>query len=1054
MDVEAWLRGLGLERYERAFRDNDIDAGLLRSLIGDDLQQIGITSLGHRKRLLAAIASLPLQADVQPSTNPLSEHASPAPQTERRQLTVLFIDLVGSTALSARLDPEELRVVMRAYQSACAAAVTRSGGHVAKFLGDGVLAYFGWPLAHEDAAERAVRAGLEVVDVVPRLVTSAHELLSARVGVATGLAVVGDLLGAGAAREEAVVGEVANVAARLQQLAEPGTIVIADGSRRLLGGMFDLVDLGSVGLRGLPEPVRAWRVAGLRDDAASRFEARQSAGLAPLVGREHELRVLLERWSLVQNGRGQAVLLIGEPGVGKSRLAEALAQRLAAKPHAHLICQCSPQHTGSALYPIAAHLERAAGFHREDEAGTRLAKLAALLNDAGVEPTALPPIAGLLGVLMEPHPEPPELPPHRRKERVLEALLAYMAAIARHRPTLLVVEDLHWIDPTSLELLGLLASRLSDLRMLAVLTARPEFTPPWATSAALVSLLVDRLRPGQAVALAEGVSGKALPTEMLEQIVGRTDGIPLFVEELTRTVIEGGLLIDAGDRYVLDGPLPPLAIPTTLQDSLMARLDRLGPAKRTAQLAACLGREFGHEMLAAVADQDDERLGAALDALAASGLLMRHGERPRATYAFRHALVQEAAYSSLLRARRQELHARIAATVEARFPDIVGLRPEWLAHHHAEAGQIEPAAELWLRAAQRSKDAHANQEARSHLGRCLGLVEMRRQGNGAAAPELVGHELCCLVLLGDLASLEGDLQEANRCYGQALAIASDARDRSRIERKRHRPRTAFRDGARIAFYEHGRGPETLVFVAPLAYGLAMFQPIVEPLCQEFRVVTIDSRGTGASDPLVRPYPLSEHVLDVRAVIEALGQKVVGIGLSRGANLLLKLAHAAPHLLGRLVTIGCSPGPPGQPPFFSEEFLNQNRILVARGELEPIVRFHTSLVFSEPATRELRESFVRQRLGLPHETMLSFFDPDLTTEVIPILGEIDLPVLVTHGGADRLIALEAAGLLMARLPQATLHVFEGTGHLPLFTATEEFCQVLRRFIGGRALEPSG
>jgi class 3 adenylate cyclase len=450
---------------------------------------------------------LPLQADVPPSTQLPLDHVSPAPQTERRQLTVLFADLVGSTALSARLDPEELRVVMRAYQNASEAAVTRSGGHVAKFLGDGVLAYFGWPFAHEDAAERAIRAGLEVVDVVPRLVTSAHEPLSARVGVATGLAVVGDLLGVGAAREEAVVGEVANVAARLQQLAEPDTIVIADGTRRLLAGMFDLVDLASVSLRGLPESVRVWRVASLRHDAASRFEARQAAGLAPLVGREHEMTVLLERWRLARGGNGQAVLLMGEPGVGKSRLAEVLVQRLADEPHAHLLCQCSPQHTGSALYPIAAHLERAAGFRREDEAGTRLAKLATLLTEAGVEPTALPPLAGLLGVPMEAHPAPPELPPRRRKERVIEALLAYMAAIARHRPALLVVEDLHWIDPTSLELLGLLVSRLPDLRVLAVLTARPEFTPPWATSAIVVSLLVDRLRPSQAVALAEGVSG-------------------------------------------------------------------------------------------------------------------------------------------------------------------------------------------------------------------------------------------------------------------------------------------------------------------------------------------------------------------------------------------------------------------------------------------------------------------------------------------------------------------------------------------------------------------
>jgi class 3 adenylate cyclase/pimeloyl-ACP methyl ester carboxylesterase len=1033
-----------LDQYEATFRDNDVDADVLPVLTADDLISLGVTSIRHRHKLLAACAAL--------RVSPAPPAAS-SPEAERRQLTVVFVDLVGSTALSTRLDPEELRAIMCSYQDVCADALTRFGGHVAKFLGDGILAYFGWPVAREDAAERAVHAGLWIIEAVPRLVTSAGEPLAVRVGIATGLAVVGDLLGAGAAHEEAVVGEVPNLAARLQQLAEPGTIVIADGTRRLLGSMFDLVDLGGAALRGFPEPVRAWQVAGERRDAASRFEARRAVGLTPLVGREHEVALLLDRWELARDGEGQAVLVTGEPGVGKSRLLEAFRQGLADEPHALLLYQCSPQHAGSALYPIVAQLEHAAGFRREDGAGTRLAKLEALLAEVGGDAAALaPPLAALLEIPADGRYPAQDRSPQQRKEQTFQALLAHIEAIATRRPVLLVFEDLHWIDPTSLELLGLLVGRASDFPVLAILTARPEFKPSWAAGDRAVPLPLDRLRPPQAAALAQGVSGKPLPPELLDQIVVRTDGVPLFVEELTRTVLEAGLLEDAGDRYVLGASLPSLAIPATLQDSLMARLDRLGPAKEVAQLAACLGREFTHEMLAAVAAQDEEPLGAALDRLAGSGLVVRRGEPPSATYTFHHALVQEAAYTSLLKSKRRALHARIAETVEERFPDVAEGRPEWLAHHHAEAGQAGPAAEHWLRAARRAKAAHANREARSHLHRCLAAVEEGRRTSGGTGAGLGGRELDALVLLGDLASLTGDLQEANRWYEQALAIASAPQTRSGIERKRHRPRTAFRDGVRIAFYEHGSEAETLLFVAPLAYGLATFQPIVERLCQEFRVVTIDSRGTGASDPLVRPYPLSEHVKDVRTVIDTLGGgPVIGIGLSRGGNLLLKLAHAEPHLFAKLVTIGCSPGPPGQ--FFSEEYLREHRCLVDKGDLEAIVRFHTSLVFSEPATRELRELFVRTRLELPHETMLSFFDPDPTVEVTPILGEIAIPVLVTHGSADHLILFEAAEFMMARLPDARLYAFQGKGHLPLFTATDEFCEVLSGFARSGACEPS-
>jgi class 3 adenylate cyclase/pimeloyl-ACP methyl ester carboxylesterase len=1043
VDIAAWLRELGLERYEPAFRENEIDWEVLPELTEGDLDKLGLP-LGPRRKLLKAIAGLsgkPTAVATEAASSPKRR----APEAERRQLTVMFVDLVGSTALSAQLDPEEMRQVIRAYQNAVAGEITRFGGYIAKYMGDGVLVYFGYPRAQEDDAERAVRAALAVIGEVARLRPYHDLVLQARLGIATGLVVVGDTVGEGAAREEAVVGETPNLAARLQQLAEPGTVVLADSTRRLLAQLFHLRDLGARALHGFPAPVRAWQVAG-EGRTTGRFEARHSGDLTPLVGREHEVALLLDRWRLAHEGEGQAVLLAGEPGVGKSRLAQAVRQRLGDERHVRLLYQCSPQHTGSALHPIAAQLEHAAGFSRDDEPGARLAKLKALLAQGADDvATAAPLFAALLAIPPDgPYPLL-ELSPQQRKERMLEALLVQLEGVAARQPVLLVFEDLHWIDPTSLEFLGLLVDRVAKLPVLMILTARPEFAPPWSARAHLTVLTLNRLGRRHTATLAQRVSVKALPPEILDEIVARTDGVPLFVEELTRTVLESGLLEDEGERYGLRGPLPTRAIPTTLHDSLMARLDRLAGVKEVAQVAAVIGREFTHEMLALVVPLDEWELGAALDQLAGSDLILRHGTPGRATYSFRHALVQEAAYGSLLKSRRQELHARIAKAVEERFPNVSALRPEWLAHHYTEAGLIVPAAEHWLRAAERAKEAYANREATSHLHRCLDAIEARRPGDGGSAVAVEGHRLRALVLLGDLASLAGNLEEANRCYEQALALAPDAEVRARIENKRHRPRTAIRDGARIAYYEHGSGPDTLVFVAPLAYGLAAFQPILERLCQEFRIVTIDPRGTGASDPLVRPYLLSEHVKDVRAVIAAVGGgPLVGVGISRGGNLLVKLAHAEPHLFAKLITIGCSPGMPG-PPFFTEEYRTQYQMLVGKGDLEPIVRFHTALVFSEPATRELQELFLRTRLELPNETMLSFFDPDPTVEVTQILREVAVPVLVTHGSGDRMIEFMAAEFIAARLPDARIYAFEGKGHMPLFTATDEFCTVLREFV---------
>ena len=721
MDVSSWLRDLGLEDYAQAFRANHIDGEVLPRLTADDLTALGITSVGHRRRLLDAIAVL------QDSTAPASTQPTPVTirpgQAERRQLTVLFCDLVGSTELAARLDPEDLRGVMGAYHRCTAAVIERFEGHVAKYLGDGVLAYFGWPQPHEDDAERAVRAGLELVATVARLKPHTDVRLQARIGIATGQVVVGDLVGAGATRDEAVVGDTPNLAARLQALAEPGMVVIGEATRRLLGGLFQLDDLGPQRLKGFAEPLAAWRVSG-ESSAEGRFEARHSAGLTPLVGRQEEIALLLRRWEQAREGEGQVVLLSGEPGIGKSRIVREVRERVAAERHLRLTHQCSPHHQASPLHPIIAHLERAAGFERDDLPEARLIKLETMLaRGTDKLDEAVPLIAGLLGIATGERYPTLELTPERQKQQTLEALLDQLEGLAAEQPVLVVHEDVHWIDPTTQELLGLAIERVPRLPVLLLIIFRPEFTPPWSGQPHVSSLTLTRLGRRDGAAMVDRVVGeKSLPSEVIAQIVAKTDGVPLFVEELTKAVMESGLLTDAGDHYELTRPLPPLAIPATLHDSLMARLDRLATVKEVAQLGAVIGREFSHALLAAVADRPEDQLRSGLDQLVASELVFRHGVPPNAIYTFKHTMVQDVAYQSFLKSRREQLHARIARVLEERFPETAATQPELLAQHYTSAGLHDQAVDYWHIAGQRASERSANLEAIAHLTRGLELA--------------------------------------------------------------------------------------------------------------------------------------------------------------------------------------------------------------------------------------------------------------------------------------------------------------------------------------------
>src|SRR5665213_1467981 len=678
-DLRDWLRGHGLEQYADTFEANDIDLDILAELSEHDLEQLGL-SLGNRRRLLKAIAA----GNAAPtSSKPSAPEGSESGDAERRQVTVLFADMVGSTALSGKVDPELLGGLIRRYQDAAAGAIGRYGGFVAKFMGDGVLAYFGFPRAFEDAAERAIRAAISIVAEAAEIELPDTTRVQTRIGIATGLVVVGEIIGTGTARERTIVGETPNLAARLQALAGPDSIILSEATRNLLGGLFELEHTGAHELKGFPRPVPAWRVA-CEASVVSRFAAR-SGGNLPLVGRAHEMGLMLDRWRLARQGEGQIVTLVGEAGIGKSRSIEALREALAGEPHRRINLQCSPYHSDSALYPVIQYLGRDAGFTASDSAAARIEKLGSLFGQRGASnAAAIPLLAELLSIPLT-AAEPSSQTPAQRKAATLDFLVDSFVNLGESDPVLIVLEDAHWADATTLEMMTRLADSIGRARSLAVVTARPDFTAPWSSRPQATLLTLGRLGRQDCVQLVAGVAAAhGLSAEAVAAIVAKTDGIPLFVEELTKSVMES-----AGENG---------AVPATLKDSLMARLDRLGDAREVAQIAAVIGRQFSLALLSAATTRDAEELDSTLARLVAAGIVFPEERSLERGFIFKHALVRDVAYESLLLARRREWHDRIARALERDFGDLAAREPDLLAYHFGEAGLLLPASDYRMRA--------------------------------------------------------------------------------------------------------------------------------------------------------------------------------------------------------------------------------------------------------------------------------------------------------------------------------------------------------------------
>jgi class 3 adenylate cyclase/tetratricopeptide (TPR) repeat protein len=900
--LQEWLKELGLQQYAAVFADNDIDFDILSDLAESDLEKLGL-SLGHRRKLLRALAALQ-PASSQPQTATLSEAppiTTEAQAAERRQVTVLFSDLVGSTALANAIDPEEMSTLIQRYQDACAGAIAQFDGFIAKFMGDGVLAYFGYPQGQEDAAERSVYAALALINSVMQLKGPDKQPLETRVGISTGVVVIGDIIGSGAAREHAIVGETPNLAARLQTLAEPNSILVSQSTHHLLGRQFDYQSLGERTLKGFANPVQVWRV--LREAAvASRFAAGHAARTGPFIGRVQEIGLLLDRWQLAKQGEGQVIFLSGEAGMGKSRIVDALCERIVDDHYYHLICQCSPYHTNSALHPVIGQFERSAGFTLGDSAAIKLEKLETLLSATdNLSDSTRSLFADLLSIPLDDRYPPLDLAPAQRKAATIAAIVQQLTRLAEQKPVLFVLEDAHWIDPSTQELVTRVIDGIASMRVLALITARPEFLSPWTGRDHVTSLALSRLSKTQCAELIAGVAtAGVLRPALVEDIVVKTDGVPLFIEELTKAIMESA---------TPDRP----AVPATLQDSLMARLDRLGPAKEIAQVAAVIGQQFSYALLETVSSASASDVATGIARLVEAGLAFPQSQATEPSYSFKHALMRDVAYDNLLRGRRQQIHQRVARALEEHFPAVAESEPEVLAQHFAQARLAELACTYYERAGDRAVARSNFAEAVAHLS--AGLTEA---GQLEESPDRSRRELALLLKLGPaFAIMKGPQSpEVEEVYERAHRIGTTLSDECGLFRATWglwfsallgRKLEHARDRAQelVALAQHSTDPDLLVEALHCRWATASFRG-------EVAIALKDSREGverynparhswmgpvfGGHDPGVCAHCVQAQTLCLSGFIHE-GKEC----LDRGLCLAEKLKH--PHSLALALQVG-------------------------------------------------------------------------------------------------------------------------------------------------------
>ncbi len=966
---------------------------------------------------------------------------------ERKQVTVLFADLKGSMELLADRDPEEARKLLDPVLEHMMEAVHRYEGTVNQVMGDGIMALFGAPLAHEDHAVRACYAALRMQESIRRYtedVRRSHGIaLQIRVGLNSGEVVV-RAIGNDLHMDYTAVGQTTHLAARMEQLATPGSNLLTAETLRLAEGFVQVKPLGPIPVKGMEAPIEVYEMIGA-GPVRRRLEAAAARGLTRFVGRQTEQEAIHHSLEQARTGQGQVVALIGEPGVGKSRLFWEFTH--SHRTHGWLILESSSVSYGkaTAYLPVIDLLRSYFQVEdRDDQRKIREKVTGKLLTlDKALEPT-LPAFLTLLDVPVEDSQWQALEPPQRRRQ-TLDAVKRLLLKESQVQPLCLVFEDLHWIDSETQAFLDNLIESLPTARLLLLVNYRPEYQHGWSSKTFYTQLRIDPLPPASAEELLQALLGDSAELAPLKQLlINRTEGNPFFLEESVRTLEETQVLVGERGAYQLAKPLESIRVPATVQAVLASRIDRIPPEEKVLlQTAAVLGKDVQFALLRAIAEETEENLRRSLTRLQAAEFLYETQLFPELEYTFKHALTHEVAYNSLLVERRHALHARIVEAIERLYPDRLSEQVERLAHHAFRGERWAKAMSYHLSAAEKVKERYAYTSAASFCKHALEAA--------AKAPDVGEERVRGLALLGDVRSLMGDLERANESYEQALEVSTDTAVRRWIANKIHRPHSVVRDGAKIVFYEHGSGNDTLVMTNPLLQGLATFQPVVERLCQEFRIITIDSRGTGSSDPLRRPYTLKDHMEDVRAVIEALAAApVVGVGISRGGRIVVRLVDTYPSLIHKIVLIGANSGTGRR------ATADEVRANLGQGNIEGALSLFSSRIFSEPETHDLAEQLLGSLLSQPLETILGFFlDPDPEAKIDLLLPKIRVPTLVVHGTADRTVPFEAGRYLAEHIPGAHLYAFKERGHLPIFTATKEFCEILSCFVRtGRVPESAG